>query len=58
MDGGESDSVYDKTMAKISLTNDYRDLDNLPTIVSMATLKQVVANSTDFSDFKSRIANM
>jgi hypothetical protein len=58
VDGGESDSVYDKTMAKISLTNDYRDLDNLPTIVSMATLKQVVANSTDFGDFKSRIANM
>ena len=42
----------------VKFSKSYNDLTDKPAFVSLSSLKQVVAASTDFADFQSRIASM
>ena len=51
-----SGSYNDLSNKPMIFSGNYNDLTNKPDSISVTTLKTLVASSTDFADFKSRIA--
>jgi len=51
-----SGSYNDLTNKPMIFSGSYDDLTNKPNVITVAQLKNIVAQSTDFNDFKTRIA--
>lgn len=51
-----SGSYNDLSNKPMLFSGSYTDLTNKPSVLTIAELKTIVANSTDFADFQARIA--
>lgn len=51
-----SGSYNDLTNKPMIFSGSYDDLTNKPSVITVSQLKTIVAQSTDFNDFKTRIA--